>query len=66
MHLRELCSLSPQNLHGEATFLEEYVAVAPEASPRSLEEETRPEVEVRKVEVCLRGCTEGEGGVKEF
>ena len=64
MHLRELCSQSPQNLHGEATFLEKCVAWAPEASPRSFEEEKRSEVEVCKV--GLSGRTEGEGGVKEF
>ena len=66
MHLRELCSQSPENLHGEATFLKVFKAWESEASPQSLEEEERQEVEAREVEICLSACTAGEEGVEEF
>ena len=49
---------------GGATFLEEYAAWAPDVSPRSFDEENRPEVEVR--EVGLSACTAGDRGVKKF
>ena len=50
----------------EATFLEEFAAWAPEASPWSFKEKKRPEVETRLVDTGLGARTGGGRDGKEF